>query len=633
MALAVVAWAYGIREERVPGRAGPATLRILAIFLVLGGLALPAFRGRVASAPARVVLVDVSRSMALPAGPGAGAPSRLDSARHEIAALSPDRLYRFGSVPAPLLLDSLGAVEPGDAESRLAPALEAAWLGGADSVWVLTDGEVVDRDEARAMADRLGLGWREIRVAPRVPRVGIVEVAAPDRVRAGDTVRVAIRLRAADQGGADSVPVELRGKDGVLARRRLARPSSGRTETVELSFVPAAGGDDEWRRYEIALGSGADPFGRADRVALWIEVSDAATGAVFVSTEPDWEGRFLVPALDRLVLGGARGFLRLGDGRFLELGANPRVVAEAAVVRSIPGVRLLVVEGAPSELPGWLSEAFAAQPRTLLFARGPGPVPGSGQRVDGPIPGEWYPTPPIPPSPAAALLADVSLDPLPPVREMFSVVPGGEWSVLQASRNRRGEPRPLLVAGERKGGRWAIAVGTEWWRWALRGGASRRVYEGALAGLVGWLVEDASGRLVSLASSPRVGRPLQWRIRPGARDLTIEVRDADGEPVWAESRDDPPTRVTGPALGPGRYEIRVRASAAGEAYRASRPLELAEDPREFLTVASPTPEAVPARPRERAPSGTRSPRPVWPFALAILLLCVEWMWRHRIGLR
>ncbi|MDX1578155.1 MAG: hypothetical protein R3266_06710, partial [Gemmatimonadota bacterium] len=38
-AIAIAAWAYGAREERVAGRAGPAALRTLVVFLVLAGLA------------------------------------------------------------------------------------------------------------------------------------------------------------------------------------------------------------------------------------------------------------------------------------------------------------------------------------------------------------------------------------------------------------------------------------------------------------------------------------------------------------------------------------------------------------------------------------------------------------------
>ena len=41
-AVALAGWAYGMREERVAGRAGPAAVRAAAVFLILGALALPA---------------------------------------------------------------------------------------------------------------------------------------------------------------------------------------------------------------------------------------------------------------------------------------------------------------------------------------------------------------------------------------------------------------------------------------------------------------------------------------------------------------------------------------------------------------------------------------------------------------
>ena len=146
-AVVLAGWAYGAREERVAGRAGPAAVRAVAVFLILGALALPALRDSGVGAPERVVLLDISRSMTLPVRAGdAGGATRLDSALALLPGLAPDRIYLFGDRPVPARLDSLEALGATHDASRLEPALQAARLGGADSVWVLTDGEWTDRD-------------------------------------------------------------------------------------------------------------------------------------------------------------------------------------------------------------------------------------------------------------------------------------------------------------------------------------------------------------------------------------------------------------------------------------------------------------------------------------------------------
>ena len=649
-AVAIVGWAYGAREERVAGRIGPAALRAAAVFLILGGLALPALRGGAAGAPERVLLLDASRSMTLPvrAG-GAAAPSRLDSALALLPSLAPDRAYLFGDNPVPARPDSLEALDAGHDASRLEPALRAARLGGADSVWVVTDGDVSDRAAAVETAEALGLGVREIRVADPTPRVGLAQVRMPERARAGDTVRVALAFRAGGADGAggageaggdagagatlDSVSLRLEREGEVVASTRAPRPAAGRMGRAELAFVPREDGGPGWRRYEAVVTEPADPFGVSDRLGAWVEVSEAAAGAIVVSTVPDWEARFLVPALDRLVLGGARGYLRLADGRFLEMGAVPRIVEAPGVRVAVEGSRLLVVQATPEEMPAWLAGALEAHPRTLFLAEGAGDVPGTGARLTGPLPGEWYPSGPVPASPASALLAEADLDLLPPVRELYAVEPPGRWSVINANRNRRGEGRPLLTAAEAGGRRWAVAAASDWWRWALRGGDPRRVYEGVFSGVVGWLTEDATPRLVSLVRSPAVGQPPVWSIRPGSAEVRIRLFDATGAEVWSDSAAAPPPEVIGPVLPPGLFEAVVTATGPDGPVELRRPVEVATDPAEYLPGPVADPLAIAARAVARPPMDVRPPRPVWPFLLAVCLLCAEWVWRHRIGLR
>ena len=644
-AVALAGWAYGTREERVAGRTGPAAVRAVAVFLILGALALPALRGSGVGMPERVVLLDVSRSMTLPVRAGdTGGTTRLDSALALLPELAPDRIYLFGDRPVPARLDSLDAVGATHDGSRLEPALQAARLGGADSVRVLTDGELTDRDAARETATGLGLGVRELRVAAGEPRVALAALQTPERARAGDTVRATLEFHAGGGSGSgeagggeglpDSVSFQLEREGTVVATVRASRPAAGRTGRAQVTFVPRdEGAESAWRRYEAVLVDPPDPFGVSNRTGAWIEVSESSAGAVLVSLAPDWEARFLVPALDRLVLGGARGYLRLADGRFLEMGAAPRIVEASRVREAVQGARLLAVQASPEDLPPWLAGALRAHARTLFFAGGPGEVPGVGARVTGPLPGEWYPAGPVPASPSAALLAEADLDLLPPVRELYAVEPAGRWSVINASRNRRGEGRPLLTAGEDGTRRWALSAAADWWRWSLRGDEPRGVYEGVFSGIVGWLVEDATPRLASLVRTPAPGEPQVWRIRPGSADLAIRLLDETGTEVWSESIADPPAEMVGPGLPPGRYEALVTATGPDGPVELRRPVDVEPDSREFLPGPPSELLAIGAQPSPRAPVDVRSPRPVWPLLLAVLLLCGEWVWRHRIGLR
>jgi hypothetical protein len=636
-AVAIAFWAYGTREEQVPGRLGPAIIRALIMFLVLGGLALPAFRDRNLGSPERIILLDISRSMSLPVRAGdPTARSRLDSARIELALLQPDRVYLFGDNPIPVRPDSVTQVIANHEASLLEPALRAAKLGGADSVWVITDGDLSDRSSAITTAQSLGLGLREVRVATPTARVGLAGLSVPGRARSGDTVRVVVELRA---GGdvltlPDTVTVELRDDDKVLATQVTQRPAPGRTGRVEMSFVPHnPTSNPVWKRYEVVLAVPGDPFGVSDRVSAWMEISESTGGAVFVSTVSDWEGRFLVPVLGRLVLGGARGFLRLADGRYLELSANPHVVAEDDVRRALPGSRLLVVQAELEDVPDWLTSALQSHPRVLFLATGPGDVPSTDVRVSGPLPGEWYAMLPIPASPAAPLLADIDLGSLPPVREFYALDPPGEWSVLNASRNRRGERRPLIAAHQREDRRWVISATSEWWRWTLRGGASERVYDGVFSGMVGWLLEDATPQLVVLTESPTGNRPAVWRVRPSVTHLSIEIIDESGSAVWSKVSADPPTQITAPVLNLGQYEVQLSATAPEGRFRAVRPVEVLPDAVELLPGPIVEVANLTAASQSQGSLKTRGPRPAWPFVVAMLLLCSEWIWRHRIGLR
>lgn len=633
-------WWYARREEPVRGRGVGAALRVVAILLLLTGPWLPSPGGEGRGPEGPTVLLDVSRSMGLPAGADSGGISRLDSARRRLGGRAAGRILAFGRDPRPVLPDSVSGLAADASATRLAPALDAAARSGADSVLVLTDGELEDPDEAAATARSLGLGVRETRVAEATPRLGIAFDGLPRWVRSGDSARIRVRLTATGAGATrpDSVEVELWAQGDRRAARRVAVPSAGRSIEAELPVVLHASGDSStWVRLEARLPEGSDPFGTADRSAAWIEVTPGARGAVLVSADPGWESRFLLPLLERVVTGGARGYLRAGKGRFLRLGPRPEVEPVARVARDAREADLLVVVGPPRGLPAPIAAAARAHPRRLLLPEESGGVPGTSVTLTDALSGEWFPAAKPPASPVAPLLAGISADTLPPLAALFGVTGSSEWSPLSLQRERRGPARPALVAGAgpQAGQRWAVAAGAGYWRWAFREGQAARLYDGLFGGVVGWLLQASPGRPVEVEGEgqPVAGRPLRLRIAPGVRRLRVTIADSAGRTAWSDSSPSPPSTLATPPLTAGRYRLAATGLGPAGEFRFARPLELSPG-RELQPTPIRAALEIAGRPLAGAArTESAGPVPVWPFALAAVILCAEWAWRRRVGLR
>ncbi len=652
-ASALAVWAYGYREEPVQGRSGPGLLRGLAMFFLLAGLWLPPLRPPALETRGVLVLLDESASMNLPSRPGGS--SRFDSARALLSGLPSERILVFGDRSAFLQNHALPA--PSAARSLLSPAIEAAGIAGFDSVLVVSDGGWDDPAAALELAEAFGLGVREHRVASSARRIGIHDAVAPERVNAGDTIRLSFEIvtgggrgprreganaadgaegpGAADAREPDSVRVLLRGPD-VDVEVGVGVPDAGRSSRGEIRWPAAAvspGVASEWRRYELSLAEGADPYGAADRLPLLVEVTSEAADAVLVSETPDWEPSFLLPLLERVTSGGAHAYVRVGADLYLQLGTEPTQVDATAVRRAVSAARLLAVQGSPSDLPAWLSAALRRHPRKLVLATGPGDVPGIAATPATRLDGEWYPERPAASTPTSAMLSGLRLEDLPPIRDLPLLAGSWEWASLMSRRDRRGEARPLAAAGRGGGARWALVVGSGYWRWAFRGGEARRVYEGLFGGIAGWLLEGVQRRAVDLAEVPTSLVPARWRVEPGITDLAITVYDSAGGVVWAQRWEEPEPFVTGPSLPVGSASFEAVGEGPEGRVRIERPLIV----RSGSTELEPRPMrpeiALSAAVRGVESEPLRRSRAVWPFVLAVVLFGGEWIWRRRIGLR
>jgi len=178
-ALAFVGYLYRRRETPGKGRPLLAGLRVSALVLLLLLLFDPRLPAGPASRGQRTtqVLLDGSLSMLLPGGSGG---TRWDAAVRAAAdAADGSSVLLFGTTPRPVAPDSLAALKPGMAASRLLPALQAASEAGVRRVTVITDGGLEDAPQVAGWLPRLGLELDLRTVDDAAANRALTEVDAP----------------------------------------------------------------------------------------------------------------------------------------------------------------------------------------------------------------------------------------------------------------------------------------------------------------------------------------------------------------------------------------------------------------------------------------------------------------------
>jgi hypothetical protein len=339
-----------------------------------------------------------------------------------------------------------------------------------------------------------------------------------------------------------------------------------------------------------------------------IDVSEAA-GAIFVSTSPDLDARYAVAVLRGTLSLPTRGFFRVAPGQW-RVDGSLSPVSDADVRRAARAAPLLVLHGDTAVFGPPLSATAGA----LAL------MPPVTER------GDWYAIG-APPSPLAAGLTGVEWDSLPPV-DVAARLPAGAWQGLETRRARQFERRPAIVGIERP--RRTVIVGASGlWRWYFRAGASAEAYAALWGSIFDWLLQDRSSPRALSAADPvlRAGDRVRWRRGVGAdsamvlamtrrgdasRTDSVVVRFADGESV-AESA----------PLAPGLYDVRFPGGVALLAVNPSR---------EWLPRA-PNVSAGEIGDAPAAGDAPRLRRMPWIYALALGLLCVEWIVRRRRGWR
>ncbi|MCI0432777.1 MAG: hypothetical protein L0271_03895 [Gemmatimonadetes bacterium] len=638
---AVTLWVYRCREAPGRGRGVLAVLRTVAIVLLLLMLFDPELPARAGGGTAsRATLIDGSLSMSMPDQAGA---TRWSAARSAARAAETRNVIVFGAEPHAVPLDSIATWSPSELRSALLPSLQAAAEAGAARATIITDGALEDADDVVRWLPRLGMEVTVERIGGGGANRGITEVRAP--AWAGDGEPIEIQAGIAALGGTgDSVIVSAVLEGRTLAQTTVAVPAEGRVSAAMLRFDAAPPSSGTIARYDITI-AGGDAVPDDDARPVYVDVTAEPAGLAFVSFQPDWEPRYLLPVLERALGLPVHGFLRIRPTSWVRIGAGLRGgerVDEAEVQRAIDTAGLVVLHAYGAAAPDWARAAATTARRVMILpASDPGnaPLPVS---VGPAVAADWYLSESVPASPIAQHLTGLNTREMPPLPAMHIVDEvSGAWAPAQVSRGRRGVGYPLALAGGTGARRWLVGLGEGYWRWAFRDASSRDVYQRLWSAMGGWLVEDqvvSRDELVPLSRAVPRGQPVRW-VAAGASTDSFRVRltAADGavtvDTVMMAAGAD---TLTAPAVAPGHYTYSVRAFAPDGDLTGEGPISVETFSPEF-TRPSIDLSQLEGRHVSALSTGPATRRPLryspFPWLFVITILCVEWVLRRRWGLR
>lgn len=516
----------------------------------------------------------------------------------EKAAAGSDSIFLFGDS---VRLENAIAT-PGDRASLVGPAVERALAGGRPLV-VVTDGDLDDPESLKL----LPTGSR-VQTIDRAARsdLALSSIELPRAVVSGDTIVVRASLTAG-AAGAPAATLSVAVDGAVLASRRIdaLAPYAERVDTVRLALRGAEGPAIV---QAIATAPG-DAERHNDTVSVAVDLSRAAS-AVFVSTAPDYDSRYALAVLRGAVSIPTRGYVRVAPGMW-RVDGSLAPVTEQEVRTAFRDAPLAILHGDTAAFGA--PRAVAQGPLALI-------VPSSADD------GEWYASR-VPPSPLSAPLSGMPWDSLPPIVTATDM-PRGEWTALEAQRGREADRRAVVVGGERPH-RVVIVGGSGFWRWRFRGGIAADAFGAFWGSIFDWLSEQRADRRAAVPDDRvfRAGEPIRWRRGSPADSLVTITITRRGARASADSlvlRYGADVHVVEtPPLEPGVYEVSARGGRSLLAVNQSREWL----PRAARVQSGGSGSAVLAdtAPRLRAIG--------WSFAVALVLLCLEWVLRRRQGMR
>ncbi len=621
-------WIYLRVELAVPHTRWLAAIRasvVVTLLLLLFDPRLPP--GLDEGAP-RWVLLDASLSMS--SGGSAGAPAWEDAvARARELRDDGWAVLTFGSAISGVL-DSIPN-QPRELATELAPALRTAAEAGVRDVRVLSDMRLHDAIAVEAELRDLPLSVDFESLSTPGSNVGLGRFHVPDVPAPGVLPVAEIEVFGGTPG--DSTLVTIHAEGVEVAAVRLPLPSEGRrsVETIELPAVQRAGEV----RYTAVVGTDADPFLDDQRAASYANIGFEAGAVVLVSFRADWEPRYLLPVLEETTGLPASGFLRAGEDRWVRVGraADRGAPADSASVRRAASrATLLVVHGLGPDAGSWIDPVLASSPRRLVFPDGRGGAERAGIEIQDVRDGEWYASADVPVSPVAGAFVGLSLQGLPPLSNLLIPESGSGSVPLVGQLRGAGAGEGVIELHRTRQGRVAVALASDWWRWAMRE-EGREPYRRLWSAVAGWLLQEdgvSSSVVRPMAQVVDRGAAPRWVLPADSTEVRLEMESEAGEVVESLLRGS--GEVTTEVLEPGMYEWRAMTTD-GDTVQRGR-FDVAGTTDEMSPpVFVPTVVGLPSTEAGNEGFGRPLRTHPLPYLLMIFLLCTEWVIRRRTGLR
>ena len=641
-------WIYFRWELPIPGRNILVVTRSLILVIVSLLIWDPRITGDRAGYLARTdhwVLLDGSASMSAGIDSSDVAWTSALSRAQELATEGMQVLM-FGSSNVVVHRDSLQNLEPTESNtSLLAPALASVAEYGAQRVTILSDLRLDDPVEANLTAQRLSLNVESEIGENSTRNAGIYSFELPTRIESDGALIARVEVFSEGIENTDTIRIHILEEDRVVASTYMLPADLGSLATTSVSIpYPSSSG---WVRYRLLLELEGDKFPADDTKSIFLEIGSEDNDLVMISFQPDWEPRFLLPVLSQVTGLDASGYLSIGNGSYLQLGAGidaGRSSDDIDVHKVASSADFLVLHGVDGDSSEWVRRIINESNRVLLFSNDSIGVSSTGMHVGIPLSGEWYLVPELPSSPLASNLAGADLRSLPPLSNILPIVQSDSVSKIipiHLQFQGSGPKEAAFALIEDKGKRSVVVLASGFWRWAFRGGNDRQVYRRLWAGIAGWLLSstpvEGNPRVSPTIRVGKVGEDMIWRASGLIGDsIVFEMLSGDSvvmdTTVMVNNVGEARTRW----LASGEYTYNVKQVDNSENIGNGRlefeghSLEMFRRPTEIIsdfTNVSKWPQMKNKQPRRPLHSNP------FPYLLIILLLSMEWIGRRRWGLR
>jgi hypothetical protein len=224
-------------------------------------------------------------------------------------------------------------------------------------------------------------------------------------------------------------------------------------------------------------------------------------------------------------------------------------------------------------------------------------------------------------------LSGIAWDSLPPL-VAGAGIPRGDWEGLVVARARQFDRRGV-IAGVERPRRVVTVAAAGFWRWRFRGGRSADAYDALWGSIFDWLAAHRTDPRAAVPADAivREGDDVRW-VRGSSADTSVTVvLRRRGAPARTDSVTlrfgSTGTIAESAPLGAGVYDAAMAGGSAILVVNGSRELLPRAPTVQSGSIGEGAVTGERPRLRDRG----------WPFLLALVALCAEWLLRRRSGLR